>query len=435
MSQNNLNYLEDDKINKRIKKILIIGFPHNGTSILKSIIGHIENIYEFIKETDWIPDSKINEDYDKKKNYHYYLCKIPFTNELYFTDKYEDYIKIFILRNPIYCFSSINNRFNYNIPSNTDIDSYIEVLKLFDKYNNNTYKNIYCILYKDLFDNNYYKFKKILDKIGLTYDDTIFNNEKYKNYILTKNIPTNKPNFKDHDNYRTYQINQKFQNFNNYSIINLTDNQILTILENKTLITKYFDIKPLLKIKPIYISIRFMLKNENKLCLTLKSIIEQTLIPNKIFLFLHEESYILDSDIKKIIKNEELINIIEKNNDLIEINFIKKGELSSKNLLLQLPLLKIKYNEDCIIIRMNNNIIYNKNIIENLICDYFIHKCIITYKYSNSNNNIFSVKYSNYKNITYTKKNILYNFFINKEIILYKPNYFHNIIHPYLKER
>lgn len=61
MSQTILKSLEDEKkcksynnledcnnyykINEPIKKILINRFPHNGTSILKSIIGHIENIY------------------------------------------------------------------------------------------------------------------------------------------------------------------------------------------------------------------------------------------------------------------------------------------------------------------------------------------------------------------------------------------------------
>ena len=34
-----------------MKKILIFGFPHSGTTILKSIIGHIDNVEEIINES------------------------------------------------------------------------------------------------------------------------------------------------------------------------------------------------------------------------------------------------------------------------------------------------------------------------------------------------------------------------------------------------
>ena len=36
------------------QKILICGFPHCGTSILKSIIGHIEDVEEFFDENQLI---------------------------------------------------------------------------------------------------------------------------------------------------------------------------------------------------------------------------------------------------------------------------------------------------------------------------------------------------------------------------------------------
>ena len=41
------------------QKIIIFGFPHTGTSILKSIIGHCENVEEIINES--ITISKITK--------------------------------------------------------------------------------------------------------------------------------------------------------------------------------------------------------------------------------------------------------------------------------------------------------------------------------------------------------------------------------------
>ena len=88
------------------KKIIIFGFPHSGTTILRNIISHIENVYEIVDEVSLIND-KI--DYT---NYKFVLCKYPYLiNENELLTTYYDYIKIFIIRNPLYVFSSLNKRF------------------------------------------------------------------------------------------------------------------------------------------------------------------------------------------------------------------------------------------------------------------------------------------------------------------------------------
>lgn len=77
------------------KKVIIFGFPQCGICILKSIIGHIEYVYEIIDETP-IVDEKIYNDI--KNKYKYILIKFPhifFPNNLdIFGKDYEDYIKI-----------------------------------------------------------------------------------------------------------------------------------------------------------------------------------------------------------------------------------------------------------------------------------------------------------------------------------------------------
>ena len=134
---------------------MVIGFPHCDTSILKSIIGHIEDVEEIYLETDKI---------EKRTQKKYVLCKTPWIKPEFFGNEYKDYIKIFIIRNPLFVYSSINARYNYNIPNNLlrvsvnkslNISNYIETLKNFIKFKNNISKDVYTIRYEDMFANNY----------------------------------------------------------------------------------------------------------------------------------------------------------------------------------------------------------------------------------------------------------------------------------------
>ena len=121
---------------EKFKKIIIFGFPHCGTTILKSIIGHIDSVEYIIEETQIINKSTEKE---------YIMCKWPFTEEDFFGNKYEDYIKIFIIRNPMYVFSSLNKRFSHKIISDHSLDRYIDTVKYFIHYKNNKKSNLYFI--------------------------------------------------------------------------------------------------------------------------------------------------------------------------------------------------------------------------------------------------------------------------------------------------
>ena len=217
------------------QKILICGFPHSGTSILKSIIGHIEEVEEICNEIN-----VINQISNKK----FILCKFPFTSDAFFGEEYKDYIKIFIIRNPLFVFSSLNKRFNYEtIPDCHNFHQYINTLTNFIKYKNNPEKNIYTVKYEDLFKNNYDELKKILNDIGLQYDDNIFNNSKYTNVIINGvQLVDEKPPNNNHDVYRTWQINQPFISNNDISKIDLNDEQKEEIINNSYVLQIYPDI-------------------------------------------------------------------------------------------------------------------------------------------------------------------------------------------------
>ena len=216
------------------QKILISGFPHCGTSILKSIIGHIEDVEEIYDETNVI---------NKISNKKFILCKFPLIQDDFFDKGYKDYIKIFIIRNPLFVFSSLNKRFDYKIPDNHNFDSYIDTLTKFIKYKNNPEKYIYTIKYEDLFKNNYEELKKILNDIGFQYDDSIFDNSKYTNVILSNvKITEEKPQNNDHGNYRTWQINQPFISNNDISKIDLNEDFKEEIVNNPYVLQIYPDI-------------------------------------------------------------------------------------------------------------------------------------------------------------------------------------------------
>ena len=87
-----------------MKKILIHGFPHCGTTIMKSILGHIDNVNEIVEESDLI--NQVDN------NFEFTVCKSPYTKQEYFGDDYNDYIKIFVIRNPLFVFSSLNKKIN-----------------------------------------------------------------------------------------------------------------------------------------------------------------------------------------------------------------------------------------------------------------------------------------------------------------------------------
>lgn len=224
--------------NKNVQKVLICGFPHCGTSILKKVIGHIPDVEEIVLEASVI---------NKKSNKQFILCKWPFTFDKYFEKSYEDYIKILIIRNPLFVFSSLNKRFIKNgIPSDHSIEAYINTIKKFIKYRNSQ-NNIYTIRYEDIFDNNNQELRIVLDDIGMKYENNIFNNTEYINKIDPKcKVPSEKPTDVDHTNYRTWQVNQPFISNNDVSKLDLSEIQIQQIINDDNILKIYPNIKSVL---------------------------------------------------------------------------------------------------------------------------------------------------------------------------------------------
>ena len=205
-----------------VKKIIVFGFAHSGTTILKSIIGHIDDVEEIY------PEQKIIKPEQLKTDKEYIVCKWPQVLPIFFESSYQDYIKIFIIRDPRWVFSSLNRRDNPKMLLKYSLRAYYKNAKLFHQFRQSSdIPNLYTLKYEDMFENNFSNLKQILDSIGFLYDDTIFDNRLFKNICNQKGdyVPKEKPDEKKHGHFRKWQINQPISNMNDPQKIDLSEQQ------------------------------------------------------------------------------------------------------------------------------------------------------------------------------------------------------------------
>lgn len=171
---------------------------------------------------------------------------------------------------------------------------------------------------------------------------------------------------------------------------------------------------------PVYVSLTSIFKNQNVLLQTLLSITAQTILPDKIFMYLSEEPHILDSGFKhKELTHPELITFINEHPN-ININWVKNTGSYRK----LLPLLKEKWNEDCIVITIDDDTVYDDCLVQHLLSDYAEHQCVVGYRG-------FTPSLESFENFDYLKKKktterlSMYSFLTGKGGILYKPEFFH----------
>jgi hypothetical protein len=214
-----------------VKKILVTGFPHSGTTILRAKIGECKSTYDCNYECVDPPD------FNPEMQYDFYVWKHPFldapfrnnTFAIKSESKYADTIVIPIIRNPWHIFSSLHkrgtqskefsiydNRQGHSLPW---YENTCEVI--FDAFQKN-YKDVYPIKYEEMFDNNFEKLRNIFDSIGLEYDNDIFEKRtKEFSHGDAMYVEDYDKNGKYDGGLRAWQINQPFKNMN--GDINLPD--------------------------------------------------------------------------------------------------------------------------------------------------------------------------------------------------------------------
>ena len=210
-----------------VKKILVTGFAHSGTTVLRAKIGECKNTAECPNESPTPPT------FHPEMPFDFYVWKNPFLpteiRNFGFSNKpnsfYADCIVIPIIRNPWNVFSSMyrkskltNNEFSiYDSRHAFSLPWYENACNVIAAAFENNYPDVYPIKYEEMFDNNFEKLRIILDKIGMQYDDDIFI-KRTKDYIFNNtHLRPEHNNSLDYDRFdelRTWQINQPFKNMN-----------------------------------------------------------------------------------------------------------------------------------------------------------------------------------------------------------------------------
>lgn len=172
---------------------------------------------------------------------------------------------------------------------------------------------------------------------------------------------------------------------------------------------------------PIYVSLTSICQNQDILVKTLESIENQTLLPNKCYIYLSEEPYLLDAGFMNKNLSPELDGIIKSNN-LFELVWTPNIGPYRK----LLPLLKEKINEDCIIITIDDDTVYDIDLIKNYYNDYIANKCCISYRAFtlNMKHGIHNCDYKDRLPEIGTSK--LWNFHTGKGGVVYHPTFFKN---------
>lgn len=170
---------------------------------------------------------------------------------------------------------------------------------------------------------------------------------------------------------------------------------------------------------PIYISLTSIYQNQSDLLKTLKSIENQSVQPSKIYVYLSEESYLIDIGFKERKITNVLLSEYISTHNIIVLWVPNTGPYRKL-----LPLLKEMWNKDCLIITIDDDTEYDSKLIENLYNDYILHNCVVNYRgFTPFCTNIQTLSYDNRCSSIINRS--LYNFPTGKGGILYHPSFFY----------
>lgn len=169
----------------------------------------------------------------------------------------------------------------------------------------------------------------------------------------------------------------------------------------------------------VYVSLTAIKQNEAIVVETLQSVAAQTQLPDKCFIFLSETPYILDSGFTNRNVGSQLSGFIESN-PLFELRWCQNTGPFRK----VLPLLEEKFDENCLIITIDDDTVYNTTLVEKLVGDFNKYNCC-TSNWALTLNHAGDVRGLNYENFAHPIPNYLYNFHLAKGGVAYHPSFFH----------
>lgn len=169
---------------------------------------------------------------------------------------------------------------------------------------------------------------------------------------------------------------------------------------------------------PVYLSLTSIYNNQSILLNTLRTVLKQTVMPDRIFLYLSEEAWLLDEGFPgRVITNPALKTLLDEN-PIISVEWVENTGPFRK----LLPLLKEKWEEDCLIITIDDDLHMIETFVESMVIDYNLYGCSISNEgHTPSFSSIYDFEY-------WTRSrpvpSSLTNFGVGCGGILYKPEFF-----------
>tara|TARA_R110000744_G_scaffold157499_11_gene273345 strand:- start:1090 stop:1794 length:705 start_codon:yes stop_codon:yes gene_type:complete len=220
-------------------KIVVVGFPHCGTTILRKLIGNSPEVHDIQHETLTIPNIDIKEENA--------VIKFPCDDIDSWLGNYTDFKVVAIIKSPFDVFGSINRRFNGQGSVGHTIPDWDKYAKSFIKHTEKPVDNLYGVRYEDLFTNSYEQVQNIYKFLGLQFNEDIITTKRDVYMSPCVDIPLEQPqdctNGVRHAQYRTWQTNQLFKNKTGESREYLSDEQeeIISSLETTKKLKYYVD--------------------------------------------------------------------------------------------------------------------------------------------------------------------------------------------------
>jgi hypothetical protein len=168
----------------------------------------------------------------------------------------------------------------------------------------------------------------------------------------------------------------------------------------------------------VYLSLTTIKQNEATVVETLQSVAAQTQLPDKCFIFLSETPYLLDPGFTNRNIGSQLSEFIQSNS-LFEIRWC----LNTGPFRKLLPLLKEKFDENCLIITIDDDTEYAATLLERIVGDFNRYKCCAC-NWALTLHHAGDIRGLNYESFAHPISNYLYNFHLGKGGVAYHPSFF-----------
>lgn len=210
-----------------MQKIIVTGFPHSGTTILRKIIGNHPRVHDIGRETYMIEKKHLQEAAKKNKGKQHpttnIVIKGPWGSKVFDNlEKYKDYKIVCILKNPLDVYASFAVRFkDEKMPEKYNFEHWESFSKSIHHHHSKNVqnvhsKNVHFILYHEMFDKNFTNLKKLFTWLNLTWKDKVVTGNTTRripiNYYY---VPKQKPHRIENEKFRSWQTNQPFKDMTN----------------------------------------------------------------------------------------------------------------------------------------------------------------------------------------------------------------------------